>query len=209
MNLEELYQTVSNHTLLDPERIRSLWYLIKDVRSRGIEGDFVECGSYKGGSSAVLRLGMGSRRKLWIYDSFQGMPDTSEIDGVEAKNYIGACSASTEDVLDILTITGAVKEEFVIVEGLFEDTFKTRLPEKVALLHCDADWYESVTKVLKTFYPLMPEGGCVILDDFGFWEGCRYAFYDFCEMFHERPLLERVGNTQAFWIKGKEHNRNG
>ena len=42
MNLEELYQTVSNYTLLDLERIRSLWNLVKDVRSRKIEGDVVE-----------------------------------------------------------------------------------------------------------------------------------------------------------------------
>jgi O-methyltransferase len=152
---------------------------------------------------------MGSGRKLWIYDSFKGMPETCELDGEEAKKYVGTCLAAKGDVLEILRATGARPDEFVIVEGLFEDTFQKKLPEQVALLHCDADWYQSVTLVLETIYPLMPQGACIILDDFGFWEGCRHAFYDFCQKQGETPLLERVGITQAYWIKGKEHNRNG
>jgi O-methyltransferase len=209
MDFERLYQEIADYTLIDPERIRSLWNLISDVRRRDIRGDIVECGCYKGGSSAVLRLGMGSGRKLWIYDSFKGMPETCELDGEEAKEYVGTCLATKGDVLEILIATGARPDEFVIVEGLFEDTFRKKLPEQVALLHCDADWYQSVTMVLETIYPLMPQGACIILDDFGFWEGCRQAFYDFCQKHGEKPLLERVGITQAYWIKGKEHNRNG
>ena len=209
MDFDQLYRIVAGYTLLDLERIRSLWNLIDDVIRRGIKGDIVECGSCKGGSSAVLRKGLGPGRKLWIYDSFEGMPETCELDGEEAKKYVGTCLASKGDVLEILRATGARGDEFVIMEGLYEDTFKKKLPEQVALLHCDADWYDSVSIVLETFYSLIPVGGCVILDDFGFWEGCRRAFYDFCQKHGEKPLLERVGITQAFWIKGKEHNRNG
>jgi predicted O-methyltransferase YrrM len=47
----------------------------------------------------------------------------------------------------------------------------------------------------------------VILDDFGFWEGCRTAFYDFCLRHGEKPLLERIERDQAFWIKGRPSNR--
>jgi len=209
VDFNQLYEIITDYTLLDVERIRSPWKLIKDVGSRGTKGDIVECGRYKGGSSAVLRMGMGPNRQLWLYDSFQGMPETSEINGDEAKKYVDTYAASVEDVLRILTTTGAKTEEFLIMEGLFQETFQKSLPEKAALLHCDADWYESVSLVLETFYPLIPDGGCVILDDFGFWEGCRRAFYDFCEKYGQRPLLERVGGTQAFWIKGKEHTRDG
>ncbi len=60
---------------------------------------------------------------------------------------------------------------------------------------------------LETFYPAMPPGGCVVLDDFGYWPGCREAFYDFCRRSGEKPLLERVGGTQAWWIKGLAANR--
>ena len=207
MKFEDLCKAVANYTLLDTQRLLSLWRLVNDINRHGVKGDVVECGSYKGGASAVLRAGMGPGRKLWIYDSFQGLPETREQDGDEAKKWVGECVASVDDVLEILAATGAAREEFVIREGWFQDTFKRKLPEQVALLHCDADWYESVTLVLETFYPLMSDGACIILDDFGHWEGCRLAFYDFCEKYGERPLLERVGYTQAFWVKGKEHNR--
>jgi hypothetical protein len=98
-------------------------------------------------------------------------------------------------------------ERYTIREGWFHDTFKDTLPSQVALLHCDSDWYESVSLVLETFYPLVPDGGCVILDDFGFWEGCREAFYEFCHRHGEKPLLERVERDQAFWIKKRTCNR--
>ena len=207
MTIEDLYQAVAEYTLLDAERIFSLWARMESVNQRGVVGDVVECGCYKGGSSAVLRAGMGPQRKLWLFDGFQGLPATSEADGEDARQWVGQCLASPDDVVEILTATGATAPEYIIREGWFHDTFKQELPATVALLHCDADWYDSVLLVLDTFYPRMPVGACIILDDFGYWEGTRVAFYDFCEKHGERPLLERAGYTQAFWIKGKTHNR--
>jgi len=208
LNIEKVCQVVKDYTLLDDERLFSILKLMNDINMRNVQGDVVECGCYKGGSSAILRLGMGSDRKLWIYDSFLGLPEASAEDGPEAKNCVGDCAAAVGDVIEVLAATGASEEEYIIREGWFQNTFKQELPTQVSLLHCDADWYESVSLVLETFYPLIPKGGTIILDDFGHWEGCRRAFYEFCEKYSERPLLERVGYTQAFWIKGKEHNRN-
>jgi O-methyltransferase len=208
MTIENLYQAVADYTLLDAERIFSLCALVEGINQHGVTGDVVECGCCKGGSGAVLRAGMGPNRKLWLFDGFQGLPGTNEADGEEAKQWVGQCLASPNDVVEILATTGATPQEYVIREGWFQDTFRQELPETVALLHCDADWYDSVMLVLDTFYPRMPAGACVILDDFGYWEGTRVAFYDFCEKHGERPLLERAGYTQAFWIKGKTHNRN-
>ena len=208
LDFENLYRIVQNYSLLDHERLCSLWNLINNLNHQGVSGDVVECGSYKGGSGALLRAGMGSGRKIWFYDSFQGMPETIYQDGEEARKWVGGCKATVSDVLEVLTATGATPEEVVIREGWFIDTFNQFLPDQVALLHCDADWYESVFLVLETFYPLMPNGACVVLDDFGHWEGCRLAFYDFCEKHEERPLIERVGYSQAYWLKGRKHNRN-
>lgn len=205
--LSRLLIAVEDHTLLDPKRLRSLWKLVHDVRRRGVTGDIVECGSYKGGSSALLRSAMGPGRKLWIYDSFQGLPEPSEKDGAHASGFSGNFQASADDVIEILNETGARIDQYVLIGGWFEESFSQTLPERVALLHCDSDWYESVLLVLETFYPLMPDGACVVLDDFGHWEGCRMAFFEFCENNRERPLIERVGYSQAYWVKGKEHNR--
>jgi O-methyltransferase len=47
----------------------------------------------------------------------------------------------------------------------------------------------------------------VLFDDFGAWEGCRRAVWDFFAARGEHPLLERMGYEQVYFIKGKEHNR--
>ncbi len=209
MDFENYYNLVTDYTLLDRERLLKLWCLVAYANHSEVAGDIVECGCYKGGSAAVLRGAMGKGRKLWIYDSFEGMPVTTERDGDEAHKYVGMCKAEEADVHTIMRLTGATGYEYAIEKGWFCESFKRPLPKQVAILHIDADWYESVSIVLNTFYPLVPEGGCVILDDFGYWEGCREAFYDFCAKFRERPVLERVGCSQAYWIKGKQHNRSG
>jgi O-methyltransferase len=132
MDFDGFYETIVNYTLLDTERIHSLMNLTQDVNHRKIEGDIVECGSYKGGSSAALRVCMGNYRKLWIYDSFEGLPETNKKDGQEAKKWIGDCKATVQNVLEVMALTNAKNEEFVIRKGLFSDTFRQTLPEKVS-----------------------------------------------------------------------------
>ena len=204
--VKKLIETVKPYTYLVEAKLHTLVRLCEYLSREAIPGDFVECGVYKGGSAAVLSRHLG-RRHLWLYDSFEGMPETSANDGETAREWIGDCVASVEDVREIMTAVSTGPERYTICKGWFRDTFMDTRPSQVALLHCDCDWYESVTLVLETFYPLVPVGGCVILDDFGFWEGCRTAFYDFCIRHGEKPLLERVERDQAFWIKGRPSNR--
>lgn len=207
--LEELrlLKKVRPYTLLTPAKLRSLKTLALAMDSRGVPGDFVECGTYKGGSAAVLATTLSDQRHLWLYDSFQGMPEVTERDGEGAKSAVGLCRADQSDLLEIFSSLNIPPGRYTVRPGMFDQTFKEPLPERVALLHCDCDWYDSVSLVLQTFYPLIPRGGCIVLDDFGWWEGTREAFYDFCAKVGERPLLERVGADQAYWIKGREHNR--
>lgn len=203
----KLLKQIQAYTLCSPATLKNLRRLATLINLHDIEGDFVECGTYKGGSAAMLATVLTSKRHLWLYDSFEGMPDTKPIDGEDAKKRVGSRVASEEDVVQVLTSVGLSSTQYTIRKGWFNQTFREPLPRKVAFLHCDADWYDSTLIVLETFYPLIPEGGCVVLDDFGYWEGCREAYYDFCFKCGEKPLLERLGNTQAYWIKGKANNR--
>lgn len=198
---------VSSYTLCSVGKLRNLVEICKYLNDYNIQGDFVECGTFKGGSAAVISKHLGKTRHLWLYDSFEGMPKTTGKDGEEAKEWIGKCVGAIEDVKEVMNLVSTSEEGYSIKKGWFNQTFCTQLPKQVALLHCDADWYDSVTLVLETFYKLIPDGGCVVLDDFGYWEGCREAFYDFCFRHNEKPLLERVEQDQAYWIKGRSNNR--
>jgi O-methyltransferase len=206
--VDPLYTALASYTFARPEKLQNLRRLASELNQRGIEGDFVECGTYKGGSLAVLGTELSTTRQLWAYDSFAGMPATTSLDGTDAQVYVGKGIASPQNVRDALAIAKVDVARCTIREGWFQDTFQQPLPASVALLHCDADWHDSVLLVLETLYPLVAAGGCVILDDFGYWEGCREAFYTFCERHQERPLLERWGTDQAYWFKGRQHNRN-
>jgi O-methyltransferase len=204
----ELIQALADYTLCTPNRLNNLWRLAQYMDIHNVAGDIVECGTYKGGTAAALASTMGdNQRHLWLYDSFEGMPETTEKDGVDASHWVGSCVAAQADVEEALALVELGGDRYTIRPGWFSQSFQQPLPEQIALLHCDADWYESVTEVLDTLYDRIVEGGCVVFDDFGFWEGCREAVFDFCANRNIAPLIERIGPDQAFWIKGRTHNR--
>jgi O-methyltransferase len=207
--LAELARTVKPYTLCDSLRIATLHGLAGEIRDEKIPGDIVECGVFNGGTGAVLAEAISgdAGRKIWLYDTFEGMPVPGDKDGPLAASYTGQVRGSMDMVKEVLGKVGFPENRAVLRKGLFADTFQQPLPEQVALLHVDSDWYDSVLLTLRTFYPRVPEGGVIVLDDFGHWEGAREAFYDFCAEASIRPLLERTGNTQAHWRKGKTHTR--
>ena len=192
-----------------PQVLEKLNKLGRDVVSRNVPGDFVECGVCNGGSAAAISNAFrDSPRKAWLYDSFEGLPPArAEVDGPDAPAATGLCLGSEAKAREAMRLARFPEANIVVRKGWFADSFKLPLPAQVALLHIDADWYDSVLLSLRTFYDLVSEGGTIVLDDFGHWEGCREAFYDFAAERRLKPLLERFGHTQAFWVKGRTHNR--
>ena len=199
---------VQDYTLCDEARLQNLARLAAGVSARGVAGAVVECGVYNGGAAAATALGFGQdQRDFWLYDSFEGLPETSEADGPDAARFVGDCVGDPERVREVFRRLGHPESRLRLHKGWFQDTLPAAKPDGIALLHIDADWFDSVLLCLRELYPRVPTGGAVVLDDFGHWEGCREAFYAYCQETGERPLLERCGYTQAWWIKGRTHNR--
>jgi O-methyltransferase len=170
------------HTLAGLERVQNLYRLAQRIEGEGIPGDVVECGVYNGGTAAVLaRVATHSNldRTVWLFDSFQGMPKTTEVDGEQARAYVGEVRGSADQVRNLLRRAGADLSRVRIVEGLFQDTFPTVEVPRIALLNIDADWYESVKLCLEEFYDHVVPGGFVSLDDYGHWPGCKLAVDEF------------------------------
>lgn len=199
---------ISPYSMTGHKVLEKLYVLGLDVEARSIPGDFVECGVWHGGSAAAVCCALrNTERKAWLYDSFMGMPPTAKIDGEVATTYVGRCQGSEEKVWEALRIARFREDHCIVRSGWFEDTFQAPLPQAVSLLHVDCDWYDSVMLTLRIFYDLVSDGGVIVLDDFGHWEGCRVAFYEFAQQRGIKPLLERFGYSQAFWVKGRMHNR--
>jgi O-methyltransferase len=201
---KRLTKAVLPYTLVSLERIHNLYVLARRIENERVPGDVVECGVYNGGTAAVLsRSATHSdlERKVWLFDSFKGMPDITERDGDQAQEYVGKILGNVEQVRALLRKTGSDLNRVRVAEGLFKDTFPTVNIRNIALLNIDADWYESVKICLEKFYDSVVPGGFVSIDDYGHWQGCREAVDEF---FKHRGLsytLQKVDYTARWFQK--------
>jgi len=200
----------------------NLWATIqavKYVERRAIPGDIVELGVWRGGQSMAAALTLkrlGGNRKLWLYDTFAGMPEPGEHDYKAAtgenamrkwtetqdgKGFSDWCCASLEDVQANLGSTG--HRDVRYVRGMVEDTLRdpANLPEQIAILRLDTDWYESTKAELDILYPRLSPGGVLIIDDYGSWGGAKKAVDEY---FAQQPIfLHRIDHTARLVIRDR------
>jgi O-methyltransferase len=166
-----------------PLNLHFLHELTERVGRLGIEGDIVECGVYRGGSAAVLGWSMlrlpGDPRRLWLFDSFAGMPPAGDRDGEFSHTLEGRYVGSAELTKRLLNHAGVPRQRYEVVTGLFSDTFPTISTPRTALLHVDCDFYEPVKLTLEKFFPALTPGGFVVLNDYGIYKGARAATDEF------------------------------
>src|SRR5260370_983331 len=122
------------------------------------------------------------KRRIWMYDSFQGMGEIHREDGEHARwwkqrSLSGAsdpdkqnyCIASLDQVKANVARLD-LEEHVIIVPGWLQDTLPNFKPGRIAVLRLDADWYEPISCSLRELMPCTSVGAPVILDDFGIWE---------------------------------------
>jgi O-methyltransferase len=181
------YTHVTNASLI------RLHEIVGTVNELDLPGDILECGVWNGGSAALMaftdfkRPSLHHTRTIWLYDSFEGLPPPTEKDGVRGQNtfFQGLDKGRVDMVHAAFRRLGVARDRYKIVEGWFDKTLISTPVDKIAVLHIDADWYESVKLALEQLYDKVVPGGFVILDDYGYWEGCTKAT---CEFLEERNL---------------------
>ena len=220
----ELILSLRPYTMTSPERLWSLLGAVRHVIDTKVEGDFVECGVWRGGSVMAMAkelqaIGVNDRR-IWLYDTFAGMtPPTSE--DVEAGTGISAavmlnstpvadgdnvwCVAGLSDVQANVRSTGYPFDQFTFVEGDVGQTLRQSVPSKIALLRLDTDWYESTKTELEVLYPRLSVGGVCIFDDYGHWQGARRAVDEYFEELGHRPYMHPIDYSGRVLIKTVEH----
>ena len=75
------------------------------------------------------------------------------------------------------------------------------LPDKIAVLRLDTDWYESTMHEMVYLYPILVKGGVIIIDDYGHWKGCKKAVDEYLLKQNIKLLLNRVDYTCRIGIK--------
>ena len=216
----ELIASLRPFTMTSAERLWSLIGAVRYVTDAGLAGDFVECGVWRGGSVMAMAKELGrlevSDRKFWLYDTFAGMTEPTEFDveagtGVTATEMLSAteigdgnnvwCVAGRADVEANVRSTGYPFENFNFVEGDVAVTLRESVPEKIALLRLDTDWYESTRIGLEVLYPRLIPGGVCILDDYGHWQGARTAVDEYFTALGHRPYMHPIDYSGRVFIK--------
>lgn len=204
-DFERAFASVEPHALMGLRALARLYSGTREVVREGIEGDIVECGVARGGSAGLLARALrdaGSDKRMWLYDNFEGMPEPDpkrDPDYEAARKYVGACKGDEVQVRELVTgLRGP--GEIQIVKGLFQDTLPFRAPQRIALLHLDCDWYQSVRFCLDTLYDRMEPGGILQLDDYHFWEGCRKAVDEFFLNRKIEPRLVTI-DASSVWMR--------
>jgi O-methyltransferase len=204
------YQRCGPLSTASGDAMYALWRAVQYVVDAQIPGDFVECGVFRGGSTAMaaeaFKHAGDTPRKFYLYDTFEGMtaPTARDVDFAgrtphdhlktwNASQISDMTNSSLDEVRKNIQATRLPEERFVFIKGKVEETLPANMPPgPIAILRLDTDWYESTKHELIHLFPKLSPGGVLIVDDYGFWRGSREACDEYFREHQVQMLLTRV-----------------
>jgi O-methyltransferase len=194
-------------TMIGLFRMDNLHAWLLDVIQRGVPGDVIEVGVWRGGATifmrAVLRMCGESNRRVWVADSFEGLPPPDPArypaDAGDAHWQLPELAVSLAEVKANFDRYGMLDRQVRFLPGWFRDTLPTAPIDALALLRIDGDMYESTMVALRALYPKVSRGGYVIIDDYGALQSCRQAVDDFRREHSIADPLLPIDWTGVMW----------
>jgi hypothetical protein len=127
-----------------------------------LEGDFVECGVYRGTSIKTIVDYFGKEnfdKTFWGYDTYDYNP-------VEHHAFVGQQDGLFNEILQRFDGYDCVR----LVKGLLPQSLENNSPDRIALLHIDLNSAEFEIAVLDALFDRVVPGGMIVLDDYE-WGG--------------------------------------
>lgn len=200
------------------ERMLATIHSVRHVVRSGIAGSIVECGVWKGGGMMAAALTLidegDTSRDIFLFDTFEGMTPPTDADrsgnNVLASTLLSRipkgtgtwCYAGIEEVRANTASTGYPADKLHFVKGPVEQTLPTESPMgPIAVLRLDTDWYESTRHELVHLFPLLADGGILMIDDYGHWQGSRKATDEYFAALPKRYYLSRIDYTGRLVVK--------
>jgi hypothetical protein len=130
-----------------------------------VPGVVVECGCFKGASTASLSLVCSlTGRRLIVFDSFQGLPQPAEADSIHHVPHLGESHAyrkgdfraGVQEVEGNIEAYGAL-QACELIPGYFEDTLPA-FGERCVFAFLDVDLRDSLETCLTYLWPLLQDG---------------------------------------------------
>lgn len=134
-------------------------------------GDVVELGCYTGTTTLFMRrlldkTGQSAVRKLWAYDSFEGLPPKHGKDASPAGEQfqLGELAVSKKQFLQEFKKANLAPP--ITYKCWFNDITPSMLPSSVAFAFLDGDFYQSILDSLRHVWPRLAIGGVITIDDY-------------------------------------------
>ena len=199
---------VKPYTMLWYPRLSKLYAIASYLEINKIQGDFVECGVWNGGSAGIIAsiAKDNKNRNIYLFDSWEGQPTPTKWDinykGLQAEK--GMDLGIKEKVEELLFRRLKLDNKGIhLIKGWLNETlpfYKNKIGE-IALLHLDCDLYQSVKFCLEILYPNLISGGFVVIDDYGYWRGCKKAVDEFIEENKLKINLIKIDYTGVYFRK--------
>lgn len=195
------------HSMIGRARMENVRSLIEIILREKVPGDFIETGVWRGGTCIFMRGMLRSygvrNRRVWLADSFQGLPKPDELKypadtGDEFHSY-PELAVSLDEVRANFERYGLLDDRVRFLPGWFRDTLPSAPIKRLALLRLDGDMYESTIQALESLYPKLSPGGFVIVDDFHVVPSCRRAVEDFRAARQIVDAIVEIDGVGVYW----------
>ena len=204
-------------SMLPMARLDQLQRCVEDVIRRGVPGDLMEAGVWRGGAAILMRGILKAHgvtdRCVWAADSFEGLP---EPDGAcfpkEAAAHHGPVmrdgfehfAVGLDAVKANFARFGLLDPQVRFLPGWFKDTLPMAPIGRLAVLRLDGDYHESTRDCLENLYDKLAVGGYLIVDDYGEdeWTHCRAAVDGFRSARGIADAMVQVDRRCWSWQRG-------
>lgn len=197
-------------TMIGMKRLTSLQQCVETVLTDEIPGDLIECGVWRGGACILMRAVLaayGDRaRKVWLADSFQGVPRSDPAHyaadkGIRADFAAGILGVSEAEVKANFERYDLLDEQVCFLPGWFKDTLHKAPINCLSVLRLDGDLYESTIQALDALYPRLSPGGFCIVDDYFAVKACEQAVADYRAKHGISATIIDIDGTGVLWRK--------
>lgn len=194
-------------TMVGLLRLENIQTCVVDVLRRGVPGDLIETGVWRGGATIFMRAilkAYGEReRRVWVADSFAGLPQPNveafpQDRGLDLWQF-SQLAVSLEQVKANFERYGLLDDQVRFLKGWFSDTLPTAPIDRLAVLRLDGDLYESTMDALQALYPKVSVGGYVIVDDYSDIPACRAAVEDYRAAHGITDPILPIDWTGVYW----------
>ena len=170
--IKELHFRRKNFSRLeDAQRENDLNYYLKFlIETELIDGDVLELGVYKGGTTTLFAhflKKINSKKKIFACDTFTGLPYDDKFSGYKDGKFKGWLSDTSYEYVIKKFQEFEVDDKILTIKGLFEEVGPQKLSDKkFSFVLFDFDLYQSTMQALHFVYPRVPKNGIMVFQNY-------------------------------------------